>query len=451
MQQAAAVAPPGPSSLVPGRVAWTFGKDPLAFLAAAASRYGDVSRFKLGDVEVFFVCRAEYVWDVLVTQRARFEISTMRRRLEVALGTGLLTSRGELHARQRKLMLPVFRKSRIEAYAGIMLEFAERMRDRWRPGETIDVTAEMMRLAIQVVARTLFSHDIKDDSDVVSRNVSIMMSYYTRLMSPLLQLLLKLPLPSTRRFWKASRDLDAVIYRIIEHRRRNPSSSEDLLALLMQAKDDETNVFMTEKQLRDELLTLLVAGHETTANALGWTIYLLAQNPEADARLHAEISAALAGRPRLEAADLERLHYTRQVLLEGMRLYPPAWFTGRTALEDVPVGGFRIPKGATVLVSQFVMHRDARYFEDPARFRPERWSAEFQEKLPRGSYFPFGGGDRHCVGENFAWQELLLILGSLVQRWRFELVPGQDIRPSPSITLRPSAPIRAIVRPRHAG
>jgi len=450
VRRAAAPLPPGPKSFVPGGQAWNMARDPLGFLAGTARRHGDIAYFTLGANRVYYVNRPEYIWDVLVTQRAKFEISTMRLRLEPALGTGLLTSRGDLHARQRKLMLPVFRKSRIESYSGIMIEYAQRTRDQWRDGDKINATEEMMKLAMALAAKVLFGHDIEDDSEGVSHNLGILLDFFARLMSPLLQISLKLPLPSTLRVRRALREMDDVIYRMVELRRENPLDGGDLLTLLVQAKDDETNTYMTEKQLRDEIFTLLMAGHETTANVLGWTTYLLGLHPEVDERIHAEVRSVMGGRIRLDAADAERLPYTRIAITEAMRLYPPAWFIGRTALEDVMLGGYTIPRGASVLMSQYVMQRDGRYFDDPHEFRPERWSKEFTERLPRGAFFPFSAGDRHCIGEGFAWLEALLALATLVDRWKFELVPGQDIRLNPSITLRPNAGIRMIVRQRAA-
>lgn len=428
-------------------MAHSFSRDPLGFLSGVARRYGDISYFRLGDVRVFFVNRPEYIWEILVTQRANFEISTMRGRLEPVLGTGMLTSRGGLHARQRRLMQPVFRKSRIESYAQVMADYARSTRDGWRDGQEVDITDELMKLAMSLVAKTLFGHDIEEDSDSVSRNLGVLMGFFTRLMSPL-RFSLKLPLPSTFRFRRALSELDAVVYRMIEQRRRNPAGSDDLLSLLVQAKDDETQTQMTEKQLRDEVFSLLMAGHETTANALGWALYLLAQHPEADERLYREVKAAIGGRRRFEPSDLDRLPYARLIITETLRMYPPAWFVGRTALADIKLDGFTIPKGASVLMSQFVMHRDGRFFEDPARFQPERWTESFNSGLPRGAYFPFSAGDRHCLGEGFAWLEALLALATLVERWKFELVAGQDIRPRPSITLRPNTAIRMIVRER---
>ena len=424
----------------------SFARDPLAFLGGVARRFGDIAYFKLGTIPVYFINRPDLVWEVLVLQRSKFEISTMRQRLEPVLGTGMLTSRAELHARQRKLMQPVFRKSRIDNYAQIMAEYAGRMCDRWHDGEEVNLTSELMKFTIAVVAKTLFGQDIDEDSDAVSRNLSVLMEYFSKLMSPT-RGTLNLPLPSSLRFHRALRELDAVVYRMIERRQRNPGG-DDLLSRLVQARDDETQAQMTEKQLRDEVFSLLMAGHETTANGLGWMLYLLALNPEVDRRLCREVEEATRSKARLEPSDVEQLSYAKAVITESMRLYPPAWFIGRTALEAVALEGFTVPRGATVLMSQFVAHRDGRYFQEPERFVPERWTEAFTAQLPRGAYFPFSAGDRHCLGEGFAWLEMLLSLARIVPRWRLELVPGQSIRPRPSITLRPNKPIKMIVRAR---
>jgi cytochrome P450 len=244
------------------------------------------------------------------------------------------------------------------------------------------------------------------------------------------------------------RDFDDVIYRMIERRANDPAAGEDLLALLVRATDGETSNRMSAKQLRDEIVTLLSAGYETSANVNAWTLYLISQSPDVDRKLNDEARTVLARRAGFEAADAERLPYFRKVISEGLRLYPPGWFIGREALEDVAIGGFTVPKGGVILMSQYVMQRDPRFYEEPDRFIPERWTAEFMAQLPRGAYFPFSGGDRHCIGEGFAWQESMLILATLVERWKFELIPGQQIRPKPSVTLRPDNPIRMIVRAR---
>jgi len=440
--------PPGPRGLPLIGAARSFGRDPLAFLTGVAAQYGDIANFRLGGLDVYFVRHPDYVREVLITQRASFTMTALRAKINAVVGEGLFTSRGELHARQQRLMLPVFRKSRIEAYAAQMAELSQRSRDHWQAGSTIDIADEMMKLTMLIAAQALFEQDIGSDTQAVSHNIDLVLKVFTRLSSPFLKLSLALPLPASLRFKKAVRDLDSVIYRMIERRRGAAASGKDLLSLLMQAKDDDTNVQMTEKQLRDEVLTLLIAGHETTANVLAWTFYLLAQHPDAEERMHEEAVAVLGGRAAFAAADLDRLVYTRRVMQEGLRLYPPGWFIGRQAQTDVKLGGYTLPKGAVVLMSQYVTHRDARFFAEPERFKPERWEGDFQDRLPRGAYFPFSAGDRHCIGEGFAWQEALLILATLVERWRFELVPGQNIRPKPSVTLRPDAPIRMIVRAR---
>ncbi len=423
-------------------------RDPLGFLAEAGHRYGDVAYFRLGGIRAYYLSHPDLVREVLFTQRASFTLSPLREKLVPVLGLGLFTSKGELHARQRRLMQPVFRKSRINAYARCMTDLAQRTRDQWSPESEIDIAEEMMHLTLYIAAKSLFDHEIEGDSDVISKNLDILLEYFTRMMSPFLSLSLALPLPSTQRFRRAVRDFDSVIYRMIDRRAANPSEGEDLLALLMRATDDETRSQMTARQLRDELVTLLIAGHETSANVISWTLYMVAQSPQVERQLHEEARALLAGRRAFEAADVERMPYTRKVVTEGLRMYPPGWFIGREALADVSIGPYSIPKGGVVLMSQYIMQRDARFYDQPERFLPERWSPEFMDRLPRGAYFPFSGGDRHCIGEGFAWQETLLILATLMGRWKFELVPGQDIRPRPSVTLRPDKPIRMVVRPR---
>jgi cytochrome P450 len=440
--------PPGPRGLPLIGEAPSFARDPLAFLTGVAEKYGDIVNFRLGGIDVYFVRHPDLVREVLITQRASFTMTSLRAKINAVVGEGLFTSRGELHARQRRLMLPVFRKSRIETYARQMAELSRRARDQWRSGANVDIADEMMKLTMLIAAQALFEQDIGSDTQAVSHNIDVVLEFFTRLSSPFLKLSLALPLPSSRRFKKAVRDLDTVIYRMIERRRDTAGSGTDLLSLLMQARDDQTNVQMTEKQLRDEVLTLLIAGHETTANVLAWIFYLLAQHPEAEQRLHDEARTVLGARAGFTATDIERLAWTRRVMQEGLRLYPPGWFIGREAQTDVRLGGYTVPRGAVVMMSQYVTHRDARFFEEPERFKPERWEGDLEDRLPRGAYFPFSAGDRHCIGEGFAWQEALLILATLTERWKFDLVPGQNIRPRPSVTLRPDGPIKMIVRPR---
>jgi len=351
------------------------------------------------------------------------------------LGEGLLTSEGEFHRRQRRLAQPAFHRRRVNSYARVMVEYAEAASARWRDGQELDISDEMMRLTLAVVGKTLFDADVESDADEVGSALTEVMNLFGYLMLPFSELLEKLPLPPRRRFLRARARLDAVIYRIIEERRRSGVDRGDLLSTLLHAVDEEGDrTGMTDEQLRDEVMTIFLAGHETT---LTWAWFLLAQNPEAEARLHEELDAVLAaGRPP-EPEDVPALRYTEMVVAETMRLYPPAWALGRLALEDYEVRGYLIPRGALVLVSQYVIHRDPRFFPDPERFDPARWTPEAKSARPQFAYFPFGGGPRRCVGEGFAWTEAVLILAALARRWRPRLLPGRRVETQPRITLRP--------------
>jgi cytochrome P450 len=423
-----------------------FSRDPLKFLVGVARRYGDIALLRLAGNEVYFLSHPGLVREVLTVQRAKFDLSAIRHRLEAALGLGLVTSRGELHKRQRRLMQPVFRKSNTDSHAPMIVAYASQQCRGWQPGREIDLSAELTTLTMRVAAKALFDHEVSGETDSLVRDMATVMQFYESSISPFLRLKLKLPLPSTFRLRSAIRSFDAAIYRMIEHRRAQPTQHVDLLSLLMQARDDETNVHMDDRQLRDEMVTLFGAGHETVANALAWTLYLLVRNPQAQASLRAEAQAVLGGRPGFDAEDAGRLRYARQALLEGLRLYPPLWIVGRRTLEDVQLGGYRLPKGTNVLLSQYVVQRDARWFQDPEAFRPERWTEAFMKGLDLGAYFPFSAGERHCIGEGFAWLETILVLATLAAHWRFELPAGGGaVGTAPSITLRPDRPIRVRV------
>ncbi|HXI35997.1 MAG TPA: cytochrome P450 [Burkholderiales bacterium] len=447
--QSSSARPPGPPAAPLIGHSLQFSRDPLRLLTRAARDCGDVALLSLGGNDVYFLSHPDLVREVLAVQRTKFDLSAIRHRLELVLGLGLITSRGDLHTQQRRLMQPVFRKSRVDLHAPVMIGYAERQSERWSSGSEIDVNAEMTALSQRIAAKTLFDHEVGDESDVMVRDLGTIMEFYSARISPFMYLSLKLPLPSTFRFRRAVRRFDAAIYQMIEQRRANPANRADLLSLLLQAKDDETNRRMDARQVRDEMITLFGAGHETVANALAWTLYLLARTPSAQAALLAETQAVLGGRPRFDAADAGRLRYARQVLLEGLRLYPPVWFIGRRAMEDVQLGPHRVPKGTNVLLSQYVVQRDPRWFEDPHAFRPERWTEAFMKGLHLGAYFPFSAGERHCIGEGFAWLETTLVLATLAAHWRFDAPPGSsDVGTTPSITLRPDRPIRVRVERR---
>ncbi|MCA1633555.1 MAG: cytochrome P450 [Acidobacteria bacterium] len=435
----AALAPPGPKSLWPGGHIIAFRRDPLAFLSRLARDYGDVARFRVGPQRAFLLNHPDLIRDMFVTHHERFHKGRALQRTKRLLGEGLLTSEGEHHRRQRRLAQPAFHRQRINFYGQVMVEHAERAAARWRDGETVDISQEMMRLTLGIVGQTLFDAGVESsEADEVGAALSEMMELFGYLMLPYTELLEKLPLPQTRRFKRARARLDAVIYRIIEERRRSGADRGDLLSMLMLAEDEEGGrERMSDEQVRDEAMTIFLAGHETTANALTWAWYLLSQNPEAEARLHAELDEVLEGGRAPAVEDTQRLRYTEMVAAETMRLYPPAWAVGRMAVEDHEAGGYHIPAGSLVLVSQYVMHRDPRYFPDPERFDPARWTPEAKETRPPFSYFPFGGGVRRCIGEGFAWMEIVLLLATLARRWRMRLAPGHTVETRPVITLRP--------------
>jgi cytochrome P450 len=323
-----------------------------------------------------------------------------------------------------------------------MTDYASQIRETWRDGDTLDMSEEMMRLTLGIVGKTLFDADVVSEAKQVGEAMTVVMDLFNTITIPFFELLQKLPLPQLRRFDAAKARLDAIIYRMIEERRRLGEDRGDLLSMLLLAQDTEGDGGqMSDEQLRDEVMTIFLAGHETTANALTWTWYLLSQNPAAEAKLHGELDQVLGGRlPTVE--DVPKLTYTEMVLAESMRLYPPAWALGRLAMTEIEIGGYVVPRKSLVLMSQFVMHRDPRYFTDPLRFDPERWSPEAREVRPQFSYFPFGGGPRRCIGEGFAWMEGVLLIAGLAQQWQLRLAPNHLVALKPVITLRPKHGMR---------
>ncbi len=381
----------------------------------------------------------------MVTNQQNFHKGLALQRAKRLLGEGLLTSEDEFHRRQRRLAQPAFHRARIASYAGVMTDYAAETRARWNDGDTLDMSEEMMRLTLGIVGKTLFDADVVSDAREVGEAMTVAMDLYNLITIPFFELIQKLPLPQLRRFDAARVKLDAIIYRLIEERRRGGEDRGDLLSMLLLAQDTEGDGgAMTDKQLRDEVMTIFLAGHETTANALTWTWYLLSQNPAAEEKLHEEIDRVLAGRLPV-FADVTQLKYTEMVLAESMRLYPPAWAIGRLAVKETEIAGYTVPAKALVLMSQYVMHRDPRYFPEPLRFDPERWTTAARESRPQFSYFPFGGGPRRCIGEGFAWMEGVLLIAALAQQWRMRLVPNHSVALKPVITLRPKHGMRMTV------
>jgi cytochrome P450 len=357
---------------------------------------------------------------------------------KVVLGEGLLTSEDPLHRRQRRLALPAFHHRRIAGYAAAMVDYAARRDAEWHHGQTVDVDAEMMRLTLEVVGKTLFDAEVGGESSAISQAMGVAIQMFDRTSNPLAEWLNRLPLPGTIRLRRARQRLDETIYRIIDAHRA--ADRDDLLALLLAARDEDTGAAMTDRQVRDEAMTLFLAGHETTAVALTWTWYLLAGHPEAEAKLHAEVDAVLAGR-RPAFDDLPALAYTRQVFSEAMRLFPPAWALSREATRDVDLLGHPLPRGATVVLSPYLLHRDPRFWNDPERFDPDRFGPEARAARHKFAYLPFSTGPRGCIGEQFAWTEGILVLATLARRWRFRRTTDAFPGVRPRITLRPDGPI----------
>jgi cytochrome P450 len=437
--------PAGPSGWSASRffVRGSFDGTPQ-FLLGLRRRYGPVTQFRLLTRRIWSASEPEFIRDVLVTKARSFVKSRGSERLKLLLGEGLLTSEAPLHLERRHLLQPAFHRERIAQYALAMVDETQRELATWRDGERIDAVATLGRLTLAIAARTLFGANVSRDADDVRSALSTVMGVFPRFLSPFSGLLDRLPVPATRRFVAARARLDAVIYRLIDERRREPGDRGDLLSMLLLARDDAGNA-LDDLAVRDEAMTIFIAGHETTANALVWSLYLLSQNPDVRSRLEAEVGHVLGGR-EARAEDAAQLTYTRMVLAEAMRLYPPAWIVGRRALTDLEVHGYAIRAGEVVLMSQYVVHRDPRFYAEPEAFRPERWAEPAAQNLPKFAYFPFGGGNRVCIGEQFAWMEGLLVLATLAQHARLDLEPGTPVDALPLVTLRPRHPMPMTVR-----
>ena len=385
----------------------------------------------------FLVSHPDAIETVLVTNHRNFIKHTFFwRHVTTMFGQGLLTAEGSHWVQQRKLIQPAFHRDRINSYGEVMVECSERMLEGWREGQTRDVHADMMRVTMEIVVRTLFGSGVSDeDATAVSDAFNVAIDEIAVRFQRPFKIPDWIPVPSNVRFNRAVRELDRLMYGLIRERRASAERGSDLLSMLVDTKDDNGEV-MTDKQLRDEAITLFLAGHETTAIALSWTWYLLSENPAAAAKLHEELDRVLAGRaPTVE--DLPRLEYANRVVLESMRLYPPAYAFGREALEDCEVAGYRVPKGSSVFMMPWILHRDARWFPNPEAFDPDRWQGDFAKRLPAFAYLPFGGGPRRCIGNSFAMMEAVLLLASIARRYALRLVPGHCVEPFASITLRP--------------
>jgi len=435
--------PPGP------RARWLrgsleeFGRDRLGFFTRCARDYGDVAAFRLGPRPCLLLSHPDLIEYVLLTASRNFTKHFAVRLNRLLLGNGLINSEGDFWLRQRRLAQPGFVRERVVLYADTMAAATERHVADWQDGQTRDLHAEMMRLTLEIVGLTLFGADVAAETHDVSAALEVALTCYVARVQSLLLLPEWLPTPNNRRLRQAVGRLDDILYRIIRQRRAGDRERDDLLSMLLRARD-EGGGSMTDRQLRDEAMTLFLAGHETTALALTWAWYLLGRHPEVEAALLAELQAVLGGRAPT-AADLPRLRYTERLVCEVLRLYPPVYTIGREALADCEIGGYRVRAGTTVFLSQWVMHHDPRYFEDPDAFRPDRWADDLARRLPKYAYFPFGGGPRVCIGNSFATMEAVLVLAIIAQKFRLAPASAEPVRPRAFLTLRPERAVPMVL------
>jgi cytochrome P450 len=441
--------PPGPKGLPVIGVAYDLRPDPLAGLLRYAREYGDVARFCVMTQERILLSHPDLVNQVLVTQHGKFHKSELTRRITGRmLGNGLLISEGDFWRRQRRLEQPAFHRAKIQEYAGTMVELCQTHMGNWRDGEERDMAREMMAMTLDIAVKTLFGTSLPGEAHQIGEAMIFLMRYSMRRQRLPFRIPENWPTPQNRRATRELEFMDSIIYRIIAERQAEGNSHEhnDLLSLLMSAMDED-GTHMTPQQLHDEAITLFVAGHETTAQMLAWTWYVLSQNPAAEKRLQEELRSVLGGRDP-EAADFGKLVYLQAVMNEILRLYPPAYIMAREVIEPVQIGGYEFTPGTTIVMSQWVSHRDPRFFEDPEAFRPERWLDGLAGRLPSGAYYPFGDGARRCIGQGFALLEAAIVIGMVAQRFEFRLVPGQTVATEPLVTLRPRYGIQMTVHER---
>jgi cytochrome P450 len=421
------------------------------FLRETSAAYGPIVRFRgrlrLSRQDVYFVNEPGAIEEILATKGTLFRKSRGARRLRQIVGNGLLTSDEPQHLAHRRLIQPAFHRKRLEEFARSMASASIERVESWRDGETIEVDAEMNRLALEIVSNALFGVDLRGDMDEISRSLDVAMGMYHFWQTPLTELLDDWPLPSVLRFKAARKRLRDVVIRIIARHRAEGIERGDLVSMLLSARDESGRGGLTDEEVRDEALTILLAGHETTANALAWTFYMLQRRPDVEAALHRHVDDVLGDRA-VTFDDVPRLDYARAVFAETMRLYPPAWITSREALVPVTIGGVTLRAGDLAIVSPYVTHRDPRFWPDAERYDPAR----FLDERPREryAYFPFGGGSRMCIGDSFAWTEGVIALATIARRVRLERIGSGDVEPRPLVTLRPRTSIAARVRRRRA-
>jgi cytochrome P450 len=442
---------------------WVKLGHPIRLFEHLHKTFGNIAQYRFMGTSIIFINDPRYIQNVLVHDAHRYGKERTVRRMKILLGEGLITSEEPIHLRQRRIAAPAFHRQRINAYADQIVAIAAGHRERWQPGQTIDIAAACMALSLEIVARTLFDTEVTPDIRAINDEVNTIMGLYNFIVAlPRLENYLHLPIPKLTKFRKSKARLDAVVDRLIrEHKEaaaRGEPDKGDLLSMLLASTYEPVDAngyplpptgqpleHMSDQQVRDEVLTIFLAGYETVANALTWTWYLLSQNPEAESKLHAELDAVLGAgsAQRLPIlADYPNLKYTEQVFAESMRLYPPAWAMGRMAIKDAALGEYDVPKGAHIFFSQYIMSRTAEYFPDPLRFDPDRFTPEAKAAREKYTYFPFGAGNRQCIGESFAWMEGVFTIATIAQRWRMTYADRKPPIPQAKITLRPRDPLR---------
>ena len=405
----------------------------LGFLKQAVATHGDVIYFTIGPIKIALVNQPEQIKEILSVQHQKFVKGRPLEMAKALIGEGILTSEGSFHKKQARVIQPAFHRKRMESYIPAILDYTDRMMSHWEEGKAVDVREDMTTMTSLVAAKIMFQADIESDSKAIVGALDTATDLFGRIAVPYAEWLLHLPLPSSLQFRKAKKRLDELIYDLIAKRQENPSSHDDLLSMLLDPYGDGSGTGMSLQQVRDEAITLFLTAFDTTSTALTWTWYLLSQNPEAEAEFHAEIDRVLQGRlPTAE--DVPKLSFTRKVMTEAMRLFPPTYVLPRQSVEDFEIGEYCIPKGTIVLMSQYLIHHDPRYYKHPEVFDPHRWD---DREPQRYQYFPFSGGPRTCIGEPLAWLKGVLVLATVGQRWQLKLVPDHPVELLQLINLKP--------------
>jgi len=421
-------------------VSWSSSKytrDRIGYITDAKNTHGNVVKFNWGIFPILLINEPDLIQQVLVTEAHNFTKGPILTNNRAFFGHGLLSSEGNYWKRQRKLASPAFSSKRLEEYAQIMVEHGAAMLEHWHGGQIVEIQQEMTKLTLGITTKTFFDSEINAyDQDLENTINTLEESLAQRINNiPMLMLPDWLPFPTNIRLRAAIKKLDKVIYGLINERRNKKDTHKDLLSLLIAAQDEDDGSVMSDRQIRDEVFTLFFAGHETTALALTWTLWFIAEHPLVEQQLVEELARVLNGR-HPTAADYWSLRYTEKVVKESMRLRPPAWALGRRAIKDCIIGGLEIKKGTAILISQWLMHHDERYFKNAKKFDPDRWSSNFTDTLPKFAYFPFGGGPRICIGNGFAMMETVLLIAMIMQQYRLNHIHGQSVELLPAVTLR---------------